>query len=322
VSRITSALALLTPAFFAVIVVALYSASRTEASAENHDISLSGSELKTVTIKPHSKARGHPTSEKEAAPTPAKIATQTKQEELSIRNDNSQASVYYGDLSAALINNENTQAVAKAAIFGIENVLTDNALNGDRAETELTHALKEVAKIANSNAGSEEFPCELEGTLQIKKSHSGAVDVALSDCNFNGESLSGNVRLENHHKDEHEHFFAAHYELDNHHLGAGSLECADDSLGCSSSRDYRMGATHYRTEDSAVTGDERQGFTVGSRVYSDSLGYIDTLAIDMVPCNGGGFSSGLIGIADATSETVVTIEYTDCNQYKLTYHGA
>lgn len=247
---------------------------------------------------------------------PKPATTKTVQHEMLAR-------LYTGDLSAAIIDSSNHNHAAEAVLFGMTEILK-TAADSDRNQTEqdLNKNLKHIANLAKQQAAGEKIHCELDGEIRVVNNKQGSMEIELNNCNINGEGLSGKVALQAQNEQSTDGEFAATYEIENSSYGSGAMECFAFDSTCYSSKDYSIGTKHIRLEEAAVTGNAKQGFTMGSRVYSDTLGYVDTLAIDMIPCHGGGFSSGLIGIADATSETVMTIEYTDCNQYKLTYHGA
>jgi len=231
------------------------------------------------------------------------------------------ASVYSGDLSPALIDQNNQSHAADAALLGLNEALKNAGFSSEtNSEAAIKNTLSRIADIASTQKAGARVACSLEGSLSIKDNSDGNLSVSADNCNIDGEPITGSVAITN--NESNAGSLVAHYQSGDQLSSIGSIECTANSDDCESSVDFSADDKQYRIEEAAIMGDASAGFTVGSRVYSETLGYVDTLAVDMVPCANGGFSSGLIGIADATSETVVTIEYTSCDQYKLTYHGA
>jgi hypothetical protein len=105
---------------------------------------------------------------------------------------------------------------------------------------------------------------------------------------------------------------------------SGTYNCNfETAVGCTYTSNFsdREGRS-YRAENVSVSGNASQGYNVNARVYSETHGYIDIRSSGLVPCDGGGFSSGEISVTDASGAAVVTATFSGCNDdYIVTYQG-
>jgi len=72
----------------------------------------------------------------------------------------------------------------------------------------------------------------------------------------------------------------------------------------------------YRIENVAL----EEGY-VSATVYESTLGRIDIVGNNLHQCSNGNFDSGEILITDSTGEAVITLSFSSCNEYVITYEG-
>lgn len=103
---------------------------------------------------------------------------------------------------------------------------------------------------------------------------------------------------------------------------SGSISCSGaDLMDCTIVSDFTGTNGHsYRITNLTISGDEFSGYNVSARVYDGDVGYVDFQATDLVPCDGGGFSSGTIEFSDSDGGTV-TVVFSGCGSYTVTYNG-
>lgn len=104
-----------------------------------------------------------------------------------------------------------------------------------------------------------------------------------------------------------------------------SYRCnGDNYVGCTydgSSYEGRNGRS-YRSENVSVS-ESNGNYDVSARVYDEELGYIDYQASNLVLCEGGyGFSSGTITVSDSASNEVLTVTFSGCDSFTMTYQGS
>lgn len=121
--------------------------------------------------------------------------------------------------------------------------------------------------------------------------------------------------------------FSADYDVTATYRGetyssSGSISCQGESLtDCTVVSDFNgTNGRSYRITNLTVSGDEVNGYNVSARVYDGDVGYVDFQATGLVPCDGGGFSSGTIEFSDSNGGTV-TVVFSGCGAYTVTYDG-
>jgi len=72
----------------------------------------------------------------------------------------------------------------------------------------------------------------------------------------------------------------------------------------------------YRIENVAV-----EDGAVSATVYESTLGKIDIVGNNLHQCSNGNFDSGEILITDSSGEAVITLSFSSCDEYVLTYEG-
>lgn len=103
----------------------------------------------------------------------------------------------------------------------------------------------------------------------------------------------------------------------------GSYTCNGTGIaGCSYANNYEgRNGRSYRSENVSVS-ESNGNYDVSARVYGEDLGYIDYQASNLVLCEGGyGFSSGTITVSDSASNEVLTITFSGCSSFTMTYQG-
>ncbi|MCK0163711.1 hypothetical protein [Marinobacter sp. S6332] len=106
-------------------------------------------------------------------------------------------------------------------------------------------------------------------------------------------------------------------------LVQGSYTCNGTGFtGCSYANNYEgRNGRSYRSENVSVS-ESNGNYDVSARVYDEDIGYVDYQASNLVLCEGGyGFSSGTITVSDEASNEVLTVTFSGCSSFTMTYQG-
>lgn len=103
----------------------------------------------------------------------------------------------------------------------------------------------------------------------------------------------------------------------------GNVSCTGEFLdNCTYSSTFNgTNGKAYRISGVSVTGDHYSGYNISARVYDGDRGYVEFQGTGLIPCSGGGFSSGTVIFSDSDGE-VVTVTYSTCGEYTVTYKGS
>ncbi|WP_372987720.1 hypothetical protein [Marinobacter sp.] len=103
----------------------------------------------------------------------------------------------------------------------------------------------------------------------------------------------------------------------------GNVSCTGEFLeNCTYSSTFNgTNGRAYRISGVSVTGDQYSGYNISARVYDGDRGYVEFQGSGLIPCSGGGFSSGTITFSDSDGE-VITATFSTCGEYTVTYKGS
>jgi len=104
----------------------------------------------------------------------------------------------------------------------------------------------------------------------------------------------------------------------------GTYRCnGNNYANCSYSSNYEgRNGRSYRTENVNVS-QNGNAYNVSARVYDQELGYLDYQASNLTLCEGGyGFSSGSISVTDSSGGNVLTITFSGCTSFTVTFQGS
>lgn len=103
-----------------------------------------------------------------------------------------------------------------------------------------------------------------------------------------------------------------------------TVECtfSSSTVSCTTSSDFvgSDGRT-YRTTDYTVSGDASSGYDVSARVYDPDHGYVEIAATNITVCANGNIGTGTITVTDSTGTNIMTVTFTSCSEYTVTYNG-
>lgn len=105
----------------------------------------------------------------------------------------------------------------------------------------------------------------------------------------------------------------------------GTITCSNFGATCTSSiplEDFTgEDGTDYRVENVEVTGNASSGYNMTARVYHETYGYVDIVATGLILCSNGNIQAGSIQVTDATGGVVLTVSFSNCDDYTVTFDG-
>lgn len=95
-----------------------------------------------------------------------------------------------------------------------------------------------------------------------------------------------------------------------------------DLYYCTVSENFSSNGVSYRVTNVSFTSTGNE-YDFTARIYHEDYGYVEIVATDLVLCDDGGFSSGSIVVTDSTSDEVLSLTYSGCDDpVVVVYQGS
>ena len=97
-----------------------------------------------------------------------------------------------------------------------------------------------------------------------------------------------------------------------------SVSCTDGGYTCTYTQAFSDSGVNYAISGISAYGDEIYGYNLYAQVYHQNYGYIYIDAMSLRYCDNGNIQSGSIEITDSTGLVVLTVTFSNCDDYTVT----
>jgi hypothetical protein len=238
--------------------------------------------------------------------------------------------------SATTVDGSNKTAVAKTATIGSEQAIESSsaprALNSDSLSYLLmkdTVTFLKRSNMARNTVDLSSSVCPDGGSASYETSgqtsQSGSFTIIYNNCAYSYGSETTVVDGTATWIVNDDGSFSYEYDLTTTYGGESTTLTAtyscDAEYNCSYEDSFVSGGTSYKISNASVSGNSSSGYNVTVRVTNENYGYVDIEATGLVPCSGGGFSSGSIDVTDSSGSSVLEVTFVSCSEMTVTFEG-